>query len=518
MSSQVSTTSGSTTPASVSVSVSVSATDIKRIIVSDPSNTSQDLNEQLLKSTDKLPQDEVEHLPSSIIFFYSLGHIFNDLCACCWFSYLLILLDKILLLSPSQTASVLLAGQIADGIATPLVGLGSDRSTGFTFCGYRIGRRHSWYLAGTLLVLANFFFVFGICLPCASVSPTPDSSILTIYYCVAAALFNVGWACVQVSHMSLVPSLSSIESERILLNSKRYAFTVMSNLFVFFILTVLIYFINMHDKKEQFHVLAYVCMGVGLFTSFTFFAGTLAITNQKEQKEDEEAALFQDDADVPSHEGGDDDDDDEARKSTHHLSSIVADDKDNATRAKSKYPTSGSVNDQSETRDIFVSSSFSAHQVRSEDHSAHSTDSSSNSDASTPTLDDNVQTVSSDVSSSSSPVAGTAPFVWTEWFKVPCFYGVGFIYMMSRLIVNVSQVFLPFYVLDALHFPLVFITAVPATCYLASFVAANYMKRINKRFGRRRTYICGALLSIVASVAFFFLPKDPLWLLSLIHI
>jgi Na+/melibiose symporter-like transporter len=393
--------------------------------------------------------------------------------------------------------------------------------SGFTFCGYRIGRRHSWYLGGTLLVLANFFFVFGICLPCVSVTPTPDSSILTIYYCVAAALFNVGWACVQVSHMSLVPSLSSIESERILLNSKRYAFTVMSNLFVFFILTVLIYFINMRDKKEQFHVLAYVCMGVGLFTSFVFFAGTLSISNKKEQEEKEQAELLSGEA----HESGGEEEEEEDNNAPHNLSSIVAEDRDH-NRSKASHLATGSVNDGFEAHQVFVSSSFSSHQS----DSTHSTDSSgTTSHATTPTSDEEntnslspastpspVNTNSNNTSSSSS--SSSSVFSWTSWFKVASFYTVGFIYMMSRLIVNVSQVFLPFYVLDALHFPLVMITAVPATCYLASFVAANYMKRINQRFGRRRTYVCGALLSIVASVAFFFLPKDPVWLKFLIFI
>ena len=39
-----------------------------------------------------------------------------------------------------------------------------------------------------------------------------------VYYGTLAAIFNLGWATVQVSHMALVPELTEDESLRVQLN------------------------------------------------------------------------------------------------------------------------------------------------------------------------------------------------------------------------------------------------------------------------------------------------------------
>jgi hypothetical protein len=72
-------------------------------------------------------------------FSYSVGHVMNDMMASCWFSYLLVYLTKTpeIALHSADAAGVLLSGQIADAIATPLVGVFSDKSKG---CG-QFGRR-----------------------------------------------------------------------------------------------------------------------------------------------------------------------------------------------------------------------------------------------------------------------------------------------------------------------------------------------------------------------------------------
>ena len=40
---------------------------------------------------------------------------------------------------------------------------------------------------------------------------------------------------------------------------------------------------------------------------------------------------------------------------------------------------------------------------------------------------------------------------WQEWFHQPNFYMTAIIYMVSRLIVNMSQVYMPFYLTDVLQ-------------------------------------------------------------------
>jgi len=52
------------------------------------------------------------------------------------------------------------------------------------------------------------------------------------YYILFPSLFNVGWASLQISHMSLVPSLSSSRIRRDKLNGLRNTFTYVANFVV----------------------------------------------------------------------------------------------------------------------------------------------------------------------------------------------------------------------------------------------------------------------------------------------
>jgi hypothetical protein len=54
---------------------------------------------------------------------FSVGHVLNDLTASMWFTYLLVFFHLVLRFDNSLSGIVLLIGQIADGIATPFVGL-----------------------------------------------------------------------------------------------------------------------------------------------------------------------------------------------------------------------------------------------------------------------------------------------------------------------------------------------------------------------------------------------------------
>ena len=105
---------------------------------------------------------------------FGTGHVLNDLCASVWFSYLLVYLQYVLLvetflifnlkvdvhiqcnISTKQIPSglsgiILLIGQVADAISTPLVGILSDHGQcccigGQKLCNY--GKRKIWHLVG----------------------------------------------------------------------------------------------------------------------------------------------------------------------------------------------------------------------------------------------------------------------------------------------------------------------------------------------------------------------------------
>ena len=50
-----------------------------------------------------------------------------------------------------------------------------------------------------------------------------------------------------------------------------------------------------------------------------------------------------------------------------------------------------------------------------------------------------------------------------DWLARPDFWRVGLNYMATRLVVNMSQVFLPFYVANALGMPKTALASVPKT-------------------------------------------------------
>lgn len=163
------------------------------------------------KKSRKQKKNDFEKLPCKQRAVHGVGHVLNDLVSSVWFSYLIIYLTKVVELSNRHTGLVILLGQIADGIFTPFIGIICDR----TVCRY--GRRKVWHLIGTVLVSASFPLLLIRLLDQAT------SDILKmVYYVGIAAVFQFGWGCVQISHLSLIPEISRREDERVELNAIRY--------------------------------------------------------------------------------------------------------------------------------------------------------------------------------------------------------------------------------------------------------------------------------------------------------
>ncbi|KAF3858840.1 hypothetical protein F7725_012041 [Dissostichus mawsoni] len=86
--------------------------------------------------------DDQRSLPPLLKLSYAVGHVLNDLCASMWFTYLLVFYHSVLGFQSTYAGVLLLVGQIADGICTPLIGYESDRTPG---CG-NYGKRKTWHL------------------------------------------------------------------------------------------------------------------------------------------------------------------------------------------------------------------------------------------------------------------------------------------------------------------------------------------------------------------------------------
>jgi len=94
---------------------------------------------------------------------------------------------------------------------------------------------------------------------------------------------------------------------------------------------------------------------------------------------------------------------------------------------------------------------------------------------------------------------------WKDWFKEPQYYQVGCLYMLTRLIYNVSQVFLPLYVNKTLKLATIHIALVPLTVFLSGFITTTFTKPLSQRIGRKFTYLIG-LVFVAGSCGFLLWP------------
>lgn len=93
-------------------------------------------------------QQDIRRITFKTKLAYGVGHVLNDVCASMWFTYLLVYFHLVLGFSPTYAGVVLLIGQIADALATPFVGLQSDKDDNFWLCRY--GKRKTWHLLGKM--------------------------------------------------------------------------------------------------------------------------------------------------------------------------------------------------------------------------------------------------------------------------------------------------------------------------------------------------------------------------------
>ncbi|XP_039666515.1 major facilitator superfamily domain-containing protein 12 isoform X2 [Perca fluviatilis] len=333
---------------------------------------------------------------------YAAGHFLNDLCASMWFTYLLVYLHSVLGFQSTYAGVLLLIGQIADGVCTPLVGYESDRIA----CIY--GKRKSWHLLGTICVVVSFPFIFNPCLACND--NTPQWARI-LYFSPFIIVFQLGWAATQISHLSLIPELVSSESAKVELTAYRYAFTVVANITVYTVAWLLFHFQSKQNVDPDitdnlgqvdiplFRTLALIMLGIGALFSLIFHVGT---------KEKGSASRSEDQLLIP-------------------------------------FP--------------------------------------------------------------SQEVLPRPIFQWKHWLKEPSFYQVAFLYMCTRLIVNLSQTYISVYLTDSLMLPKNFIAIIPLVMYVSGFVCSLAMKPVSKLIGISITYLVGLLL-VLGFATWLFVDKS----------
>ncbi|KAF2319329.1 hypothetical protein GH714_014835 [Hevea brasiliensis] len=326
-------------------------------------------------------EDDISH-PNPVgrlsVFYYGVGHMLNDITAACWFTYLLLFLTDIGL-SPRDAATVMLSGLMDFTI----------------FSGElidRFGHFKIWHGAGSVLVAISFSSVFGGCWPC-EIFANHSSTIETVSYSVFAAIFNVGWAATQVSHMSMMNCISLNSTSRVVMASCRNAFTMVANLSLYAVALIVF---NVSEAKthadieNQYRWIAYLSIFIGCCFVGLFHLGT------KEPR---------------------------LKISVHgNCCSRVS---------------------------------------------------------------------------------------WTYWFKKILYYQVGIVYLLTRLVQNVSQAYLAFYVINDLRMAQSAKALVPAIIYISSFVISIIMQEISWTGQRLKAYYsAGGILWIFCGASIFLLPRS----------
>jgi len=356
----------------------------------------------------RMAGEPTKKLPFRLVLGYGLGHVFNDICASLWFTYLLIFLQKVLKFNSADAGLVMLTGQLADGVSTTFVGLIADRAAQCLPLCRRYGRRKSWHLLGSICVAVSFPFIFLPCLPCSSDS---SSAFRLLYFLFFVVLFQFGWAATQISHLALITDLTGCEDKRTSLTAIRYGFTVVSSISVYGITWA---FFGMGEDKEisqsdqpVFRNIMLVCIGIGI-TSTTCFHILVK----------------------------------ETAKDIDDIGAEVDDKKD----IKMEEMTLGLE------------------------------------------LDTNREVKS---------------ITW--WLRLPSLYLVALVYMATRLFLNISQSYIPFYIQDSLKVEDASMVArVPLVMFAASFVASFPTKIANRYVGRHVAWLLGAGVGLTASITVFF--------------
>eukprot|EP01063_Lacrimia_lanifica_P011187 TRINITY_DN1798_c4_g1_i1.p1 TRINITY_DN1798_c4_g1~~TRINITY_DN1798_c4_g1_i1.p1 ORF type:complete len:616 (+),score=199.51 TRINITY_DN1798_c4_g1_i1:64-1911(+) len=397
----------------------------------------------------------------NIQIVFSLGHVMNDLCAAMWFTYMLAFFEKVAGLGGVYSGSLMLLGQLVDGCATPLVGIGCDRSASKadkTKDGEAVAFRLPWHLMGCCMVAISFpwLFIRDTQFAFDSGATSSDSASgngkVWAWYGIWVAVFQIGWATTQISHLSLIPDLSAgCNTRRCSLNASRYAATVLS--------TVAVY-----------------CAAWGLLGSST--------TGGKHHDASPAPA-----SEGPTH----------ATNYDLMLTSVAhwfhSADRD-ALLGDSEDQDGGLTQDNKGSFLILaigiacLGVTFScAFHIFMRVFTRTSGKYLVNPESPKAGLD-----------------AGTMQ-VMRMWFSSGKFWIIGTLYMCTRIIINITQTFLALYVLTSLRAETVAIATVPLVLYVASLIGTYVVTPVNEKLGPYFTYMLAVLCIAGACITFYFTPS-----------
>lgn len=336
-----------------------------------------------------------DDLKISNIWSYGFGHFMNDICASSWFFLLSYYLIQIIQIDKHDASYIILAGQIADAIATPIVGILSDKTE------TRFGKRTPWYFCGTILVAISFSLIF-FSLLADDAGPTAK----LVYYSIFASFFNIGWASVQVSHMALLPSITLSKKKKDFMTRIRTGFTFLAQTLT--LLLSVVFFKLISNKIMQYKVLAGTSIIFGILFSVIF------LVLCKEHELSKNIPLYYE-----------------------KIKNVISESNNKSKNSNTNNENSNTVNPSTTS-------------ANKSDNNLKVNLLAGNSNKIL-VSNENIQ-VSSEIELSENTNSGEE-INWIYWMKKPDFYYYIIVYMFVRLSINITSTIIPFFMELVLGYP-----------------------------------------------------------------
>ena len=103
----------------------------------------------------------------------------------------------------------------------------------------------------------------------------------------------------------------------------------------------------------------------------------------------------------------------------------------------------------------------------------------------------------------------TATTPLSFWAGEPTVWCMSLLYSASRVVVNISQTYLPLYLLTTLKLEKSSIATVPLVIYGAGLVASQLNEGLNLRLDRAKAYACGLCCALAALLLFLVIEPEP---------
>jgi len=194
-------------------------------------------------------------------YAYSVGHTINDITVTLLSNYLLYWLTEMILLSNFEAGLISLFGLVADASLVLVTGILVDKYGSST-----LGKKTTWFALGNILSLLGIVFLFRI-------SPFHyygfSSVYDIIYYSASVIIYSFGYGLTNISHISLIPSLSINRKSKDYMVRLRTGFRFIAQLLAVILSSFFFYLIT--DKYLTYELQAMFSALLGISFSIFFF-------------------------------------------------------------------------------------------------------------------------------------------------------------------------------------------------------------------------------------------------------